>query len=123
MAESRHARRGGFDRVFSRFSSRMATWTGSHWAIAIVAVLVVVSLLVFGVVATNVGVSLITLLMVFVLQNTENRHSAALQLKLDEMVRVDPEARNEVLGAESRSEREIRGLVPEDDLTVDASAR
>jgi low affinity Fe/Cu permease len=50
--------------------------------------------------------------MVFVLQNTQNRDSAALHLKLDEVVRVQPEARDEVQGIESRTEEEIRELAP-----------
>jgi low affinity Fe/Cu permease len=52
--------------------------------------------------------------MVFVLQNTQNRDSAALHLKLDEIVRVEPEARDDVRGVESRSEPEIRELTHED---------
>jgi low affinity Fe/Cu permease len=63
---------------------------------------------------TNLLISIVTLLMVFVLQNTQNRHSAALQLKLDEMVRVEPDARDEIRGAESKSEREILELTRED---------
>jgi low affinity Fe/Cu permease len=51
----------------------------------------------------------VTLLMVF-LQNTQNRDSAALHVKLDEVVRVDPKARDELLGAEAGSVREIRNL-------------
>jgi hypothetical protein len=53
-------------------------WTGSHWTFAIVAVLVVVSLVTIGVQDTNLAISIATLLMVFVLQNTQNRDSAAL---------------------------------------------
>jgi len=46
--------------------------------------------------------------MVFVLQNTQNRDSAALHLKLDEIVRALEGARDDVRGVESRSEPEIR---------------
>jgi low affinity Fe/Cu permease len=48
--------------------------------------------------------------MVFVLQNTQNRDSAALHLKLDEVVRVEPEARDDVQGVESKSKEEIEDL-------------
>ena len=67
---------------------------------------------------TNLAISVVTLLMVLVLQNTQNRHSAALHLKLDEVVRAEPEARDEIRGVESRPEREIRELTREetDDL-------
>jgi low affinity Fe/Cu permease len=63
---------------------------------------------------TNLVISIVTLLMVLVLQNTQNRHSAALHLKLDEVVRAEPEARDELRGVESRPEREIRELTRDD---------
>lgn len=101
---------GRIHRLFSTFSTKVAKWTGSHWAFAIALVLVVVSLLTIGVDETNIGISIATLLMVFVLQNTQNRDSAALHLKLDEIVHAEPEAREDVRGMERRSEAEIQGL-------------
>ncbi|HET9248931.1 MAG TPA: low affinity iron permease family protein [Actinomycetota bacterium] len=95
---------------FSDFSTFVAKWTGSHWALLIAAALVVVSLSLVGVEITNIAISIVTLLMVFVLQNTQNRDSAALHLKLDEMVRVQPEARDDVRGVESKTEEEIKEL-------------
>jgi low affinity Fe/Cu permease len=97
-------------RFFSSFSALVAKWTGSHWTFAIVAVLVVASLLTIGVDDTNIAISIATLLMVFVLQNTQNRDSAALHLKLDEIVHAEPEARDDVRGMELKSEAEIHGL-------------
>jgi low affinity Fe/Cu permease len=88
----------------------VARWTGNHWALLIAAALVVASLLLVGVEITNVAISIATLLMVFILQNTQNRDSAALHLKLDEMVRVEPEARDDVRGVESRPADEIDEL-------------
>ena len=98
---------------FTRFSTLVSRWTGSHWAFFIAAVLVVISLSLVGVEITNIAISIVTLLMVFILQNTQNRDSAALHLKLDEVVRVEPDARDDVQGVESRSEEEI------DELHVD----
>jgi low affinity Fe/Cu permease len=95
---------------FSRFSTVVAKATGSHWAFFVAAALVVISLAMVGVEITNIGISIVTLLMVFVLQNTQNRDSAALHLKLDEMVRVQPEARDGIRGAESKSRHEIEEL-------------
>jgi low affinity Fe/Cu permease len=57
---------------------------------------------------TNIGISIATLLMVFVLQNTQNRDSAALHLKLDEIVHAEPDAREDVRGVEVKSEAEIQ---------------
>ena len=104
----------GPDRFFTTFSNEVAKWTGSHWAFLIAALLVAVSLAAFGVEQTNIAISIVTLLMVFVLQNTQNRDSAALHVKLDEIVRVEPDARDGVRGVESKSEPEIRELTHED---------
>ncbi len=73
----------------------------------------IVGLLTTEIEETNLAISIVTLLMVFVLQNTQNRHSAALHLKLDEVVRAEPEARDEIRGVESRSHREITELTRE----------
>ncbi|HEY3214026.1 MAG TPA: low affinity iron permease family protein, partial [Actinomycetota bacterium] len=99
-------RQQGVDGVFSAFASSVAKWTGSHWAFVVAAVLVIVRVLTTDVEETNLAISIVTLLMVLVLQNTQNRDSAALHLKLDEVVRAEPEARDEIRGAESRSARE-----------------
>lgn len=105
---------GGMDRFFTAFATHVAKWTGSHWTFAIVAVLVVVSLVTIGVEDTNIAISIATLLMVFVLQNTQNRDSAALHLKLDEMIHAEPDAREVVRGTETRSEAEIKGMTLEE---------
>jgi low affinity Fe/Cu permease len=114
MTRSKLAKEGGLDRFFTAFSNEVAKWTGSHWAFLIAAFLVVVSLAAYGVEQTNIAISIVTLLMVFVLQNTQNRDSAALHVKLDEIVRAEPEARDDVRGVESKSEPEIRELTHED---------
>jgi low affinity Fe/Cu permease len=114
-----HLARGGHVHTFfTSFSNWVAKWTGSHWAFSIAAVLVVVALVTVGVEVTNIAISIVTLLMVFVLQNTQNRDSAALHLKLDEVVRAEPEARDEVRGVESRSADEIHELHPDNDETA-----
>ena len=114
MAREKLTHEVGPDRFFTAFSDEVAKWTGSHWAFLVAAVLVVVSLAAFGIELTNIAISIVTLLMVFVLQNTQNRDSAALHLKLDEIVRAAPEARDDVRGVESRSAPEIRELTHED---------
>ena len=91
-------------------------------AFAIVAVLVVVSLLTIGVEDTNIAISIATLLMVFVLQNTQDRDSAALHLKLDEMIHAEPDAREIVRGIEVKSEAEIKGMTLEETDSVTPGA-
>ena len=54
----------------------------------------------------NTGTTIITFLMVFLIQNTQNRDGAALQAKLDELIRVG-KAENKFIGIEHLSEREV----------------
>jgi len=48
--------------------------------------------------------------MVFLIQNTQNRDGAALQAKLDELIRVTKEARNDLVGVENKPEAELKHL-------------
>jgi low affinity Fe/Cu permease len=54
----------------------------------------------------NTGTTIVTFLMVFLIQNTQNRDGAALQTKLDELIRVG-EAENTFIGIEHLSESEV----------------
>ena len=56
--------------------------------------------------AIALGVSLLTLIMVCAVQHTSSRESKALNLKLDELIRVSP-GRNELIGAEDESHRQL----------------
>ena len=58
----------------------------------------------------NTGTTIVTFLMVFVIQNTHSRDMQAIQLKLDELIRVDKMARNELISLEAKSEVEIEEL-------------
>jgi low affinity Fe/Cu permease len=57
----------------------------------------------------NTSTSIITFLMVFVIQNTQNRDGAAIQAKLDELIRVSA-ARNTLIGIETLTEDEIEAI-------------
>jgi low affinity Fe/Cu permease len=58
----------------------------------------------------NTGTTVITFLMVFVIQNTQNRGSQVVQLKLDELIRAATDARNELVDREDLSDEELRVL-------------
>jgi low affinity Fe/Cu permease len=58
----------------------------------------------------NTGTTIVTFLMVFVIQNTQNRDTAALQIKLDEMIRVTKRARNTLLNLEDLDEETLEKL-------------
>jgi low affinity Fe/Cu permease len=55
----------------------------------------------------NTGTTIITFLMVFIIQNSQNRDSAALQIKLDELIRANDKARNILLDLETHSSEEL----------------
>jgi low affinity Fe/Cu permease len=55
----------------------------------------------------NTGTTIITFLMVFLIQNTQNRDSQALHLKLDELIRAQKGARNMLLGLDDLSDEEL----------------
>jgi low affinity Fe/Cu permease len=55
----------------------------------------------------NTGTTIITFLMVFLIQATQNRDTLALQLKLDELIVATKSARNEIAGIEESSDHEI----------------
>ena len=61
----------------------------------------------------NTGTTIITFLMVFLIQNTQNRDSKAIHLKLDELIRVAGGARNELIDIDRLSDQELARLQKE----------
>ncbi|MDI3562503.1 low affinity iron permease family protein [Bradyrhizobium sp. Arg816] len=57
----------------------------------------------------NTGTTIVTFLMVFLIQNSQNRDSAAIQVKLDELIRVS-EARNSLVGIEHLTDDELEDI-------------
>src|ERR1039458_916767 len=99
--------------------SRVLHWIGDLTARSGVAALVAAVVLVFAVVLTIEGFpgrweegfstagTAITLLMLFVIQHTQNRQQAATQLKLDELIRSSPEADDFLVKIESAQDEEL----------------
>jgi low affinity Fe/Cu permease len=107
--------------TFRRFAHIASQVVGSAWAFMF-AVLVIVAWAasgrLFGFSDTwqlviNTGTTIITFLMVFLIQNTQNRDAKAIHLKLDELIRATVEARDELVDLESMSDEELNELQQE----------
>ena len=100
---------------FSRFAKWTARATGRPTTFILAALVVVVWGVtgpLFGFSDTwqlviNTGTTIITFLMVFLIQSTQNRDSEAMQVKLDEIIRAIGNAKNEVLDLEELEEEEL----------------
>jgi low affinity Fe/Cu permease len=58
----------------------------------------------------NTGTTIVTFLMVFLIQNSQNRDAKAVQIKLDELIRSIDSARNKIIDVENSSEQELQEL-------------
>lgn len=103
---------------FSRFSTWSATKVGSYWAF-IAALGLVVAWAVTGPffgfsntwqLVINTSTTIVTFLMVFLLQYDQNRNATALQVKLDELIRSQKGARNMLVDAEDMSDEQLEAL-------------
>ena len=98
---------------------KLAHWTARHAGRPATFALALAVIVVWGVTGPifqwsdtwqliiNTGTTIVTFLMVFLIQNTQNRDTEALQLKLDELIRVNEKARNRMLRLEELTEEEM----------------
>ncbi|HTK27596.1 MAG TPA: low affinity iron permease family protein [Pyrinomonadaceae bacterium] len=102
--------------LFTRFSKMTSTVAGKP-ATFMLAVLIIVIWAVTGPLfkfsdtwqlVINTGTTIITFLMVFLIQNTQNRDALAVQLKLDELISSIKEARNEIIDVEDLGDKELQ---------------
>src|SRR6476620_7232923 len=102
-------------RIFARRSSIVL---GSAWAFALATVIIAI----WGLTGPtshfsntwqliiNTGTTIVTFLMVFLIQNTQNRDSKAISLKLDEVIRAVKGARNQLINLEGLSDGDLKNL-------------
>ena len=117
------------DRVFTWFASRVSAIAGQPLAF-VVALLVILVWAVTGPVfgfsdtwqlVINTGTTIVTFLMVFLIQNSQNRDAAAMQAKLDELLRAVAKARAQFIGIEHLTDAQIEQI--RDALEKEAGSR
>jgi low affinity Fe/Cu permease len=125
-----HSPRGSlFSKCFSRFSHAAAHATGTPAAFLIAALTILVWAVtgpLFGYSDTwqlviNTGTTIVTFLMVFLIQNTQNRDTMALQLKLAELIIAMKGAKNSLATVEDLTEEELEDLHKELCARADAT--
>ena len=103
---------------FGRFAATASSWLGSKWAFA-VAVLIIVTWAGTGFLfhysdtwqlVINTGTTIVTFLMVFLIQNTQNRDARAINLKLNELIHAIDKARDQMIDIESLDDAELQKL-------------
>ncbi len=106
------------DRIFTMIAARIAGWAGQPVAF----ILAVSTVAIWGLtgplfgysdtwqLVINTSTTIVTFLMVFLIQNAQNRDAAAMQAKLDEVIRAIDGARNEFIGIEHLTETQIEKI-------------
>lgn len=104
--------------LFRKIAAKISWLVGTPWAF-LIAVLIIV---IWGStgktfnysntwqLVINTGTTIVTFLMVFLIQNTQNRDSKALHLKLDELIKSSKTASNRLVDAEELSDKELEEL-------------
>ncbi|MGZ3173278.1 MAG: low affinity iron permease family protein [Croceibacterium sp.] len=106
------------DRIFTRAASLIATAAGQPLAFLIAMATIVVWAVTGPLfhysdtwqLVINTGTTIVTFLMVFLIQNSQNRDGAAMQAKLDEILRAVDEARSEFIGIEHLTDVQIEQI-------------
>jgi len=115
---SRKKRSGGLSTFFNRFSNVVTKATGKPAAF-IIAVFVIVIWAVTGPIfkfsdtwqlVINTGTTIITFLMVFVIQHSQNKDTVAIQLKLNELIAANRDASNRLISIEELTDEELEVL-------------
>jgi low affinity Fe/Cu permease len=107
--------------LFRKFAQKVSQIVGTSWVFIIAVVVIIVWAVtgpMFGYSDTwqlviNTGTTIITFLMVFLIQNTQNRDAKAIHLKLDELIKGVKGARTGMVNLEELSDAELEALQKE----------
>jgi low affinity Fe/Cu permease len=103
---------------FAKISNRIAHWTGHYVAFTLALCIIVVWAITGPLfdfsdtwqLVINTGTTIVTFLMVFLIQNTQNRDALAMHLKLDELIRAIDQADNDLMVAEDETDEDLADL-------------
>jgi low affinity Fe/Cu permease len=106
------------DDKFGKFAASAATWLGSRWAFAGAGLTILIWAVIGPIfhfsdtwqLVINTGTTIVTFLMVFLIQNTQNRDARAINLKLNELIRAIDKARDQMIDIEKLSDLELDEL-------------
>ena len=106
------------DRIFTRLANRIAWFVGQPLAFALALGAIMLWAAtgpLFGYSDTwqlvvNTSTTIVTFLIVFLIQNSQNRDAAALHAKLDELIRATTDARNAFVGIEHLTEHQLSAI-------------
>src|SRR3569832_2635045 len=127
LSTKQAAKHKGAGRLFDELAAKVARWTGRPLAFGL-ALLVIFVWAVTGPIfqysdtwqlIINTGTTIVTFLMVFLIQNSQNRASAAIQVKLDELIRVSA-AHNSFVGIEHHTDDELEEIRDKCELRAEA---
>jgi low affinity Fe/Cu permease len=108
----------GMSSAFQNFAAKTTRVTGSPWAFLIAALVIIVWAVTGPIfhysdtwqLVINTGTTVITFLMVFIIQQSQNKESLAVQLKLNELIACDERASNRLIDVEDLSQEELEVL-------------
>jgi low affinity Fe/Cu permease len=118
MKQPAPKKRSLFVRWFEKISTRVTKATGSPGAV-LIAVLIIITWLFTGPVfhysdtwqlVINTGTTIVTFVMVFIIQHSQNKDTTAIQLKLNELIATNNKASNRLVNIEDLSEEELDTL-------------
>jgi low affinity Fe/Cu permease len=103
---------------FRKFASRTAAFVGSSWTFMLAVLMILIWALTGPMfhfsdtwqLVINTSTTIITFLMVFLIQNTQNRDAKGLHLKMDELIKATKGARNKMIDLDSLTDEQLKDL-------------